>query len=86
MTLRLEGGLVARGRVRVDGGYEGCRSRVPVKIFRNGKVVEKLETRASGRFKGELPDEPGRYFARALRTTVDDVNVCAQARSKTRRI
>ena len=85
VTLRLEEGVVARGRVRAPG-YDACASHVRVKIVRKGKVVDKVETRTNGRFRAKLPDKPGRYAAIAPEIVPDDTNLCARARSKTRRI
>ncbi|MDQ3915019.1 MAG: hypothetical protein M3323_06755 [Actinomycetota bacterium] len=56
-----------------------------MKIFRNGKVVAKLTTRDDGRFKVRLDDRAGRYVARAPEVAPDAANVCASARSRTRR-
>lgn len=86
MRLELRGDLVARGRVEVAGDYVACRSHVLVKIFRNGEVVAKRVTRASGRFRIELPDERGRYFARVAESQPDDGNVCTRARSRVRKV
>ncbi len=85
VRLRLEPGLLARGRVRATDGFEACASHVLVKISRNGRVVARLETRADGRFEIALPDKPGRYVARAPQVAVDESDVCARARSKTRK-
>jgi len=76
----------ARGRVHAPDGYASCTSHVAVKIVRKGRVVERVETRANGRFRADLPDKPGRYRAIAPQAEADDTNLCARARSKTRRI
>ena len=83
--MRLSGELVARGRVAVVGGFEGCRAGVPVKILRKGKVVAKGDTRPSGRFRIELPDKPGRYVARVPQVTGVDGHSCLAARSRSRK-
>ncbi|HEV2755046.1 MAG TPA: hypothetical protein VG318_04640, partial [Actinomycetota bacterium] len=85
VKLRLEPGLVARGRVRTPDGFDACKDEVIVKIVRNSKVVATLTTRADGRFKVRLEDRRGRYVARAPETAPDAANVCAAARSRTRR-
>lgn len=84
MKLLIDDG-VARGRVRTPDGYDSCRSHVVVKVLRNGKAFAKVETRASGRFRAKLPETGGRYVAVAPQVVVDDSNLCARARSKTRR-
>ncbi|HYP24737.1 MAG TPA: hypothetical protein VEV43_14295 [Actinomycetota bacterium] len=56
-----------------------------MKIFRNGDVVEKVETRATGRFRVKLRHENGRYVAVAPELVVGDSDLCAQAKSKPRR-
>ncbi len=86
VKLRLEPGPVARGRVRVPDGYATCNSHVLVKILRNGRVVDRVETRANGRFRTKLSRERGRYAAVAPQLVVDDSNLCAKARSKARRV
>jgi hypothetical protein len=85
VTLRLDDG-VARGRVTTRDGFDACIARVAVKIVRNGRVIERLETRANGRFRVEVPQKPGRYRAIAPQAIADDTNVCERARSKTRPI
>ncbi len=84
MKLRLDPGLVARGRVGTPDGFEACKAEVVVKIFRNGKPVATLTTRSNGRFKARLDDRRGRYVARAPELSSDAANVCSFARSKAR--
>lgn len=86
MKLRLDGGLVARGRVRSPDGYDACKADVLVKIFRNGKVVARLTTRSDGRFRVRLEDRRGRYVARAPEASPDAAHVCNFARSKSRTV
>lgn len=85
VKLRLDEGPVARGRVRTPDGYDSCRAHVLVKIFRNGEVVERLETRADGRFRVKLSEDRGRYVALAPQIVVGDSDLCERARSKTRK-
>lgn len=86
VSLRLDGALVARGRVRTQDGYEPCKSRVLVKILRNGETIDEIRTRSNGRFRVSLPDKPGRYVAVAPQVVADDTNLCARARSRTRKV
>lgn len=86
VAFRLSDDAVARGRIGVTGGYDACRSHVVVKIVRNGRVVGRAETRADGRFRVELADKPGRYRALVPEVAPNDTNLCAMARSRTRRI
>ncbi|MDQ3952778.1 MAG: hypothetical protein M3279_07435, partial [Actinomycetota bacterium] len=67
-------------------GYDSCKSRVAVKIVRKGRVIERVKTRPSGRFRAELPHEGGRFRAVVPQVQVDDTNICARARSRARRI
>jgi hypothetical protein len=83
VSLRIAGG-VARGRVRSPDGYDECRSHVVVKILRDGDVVKRLETNGRGRFRTKLGDA-GRYLAVAPQVVVGDTDMCARARSKSRR-
>lgn len=75
---------VARGRVRVPDGYGSCRSRVVVKIVRNGDVVKRVETNRRGHFRTKLGDG-GRHVAVAPQLVAGDTDMCARARSKSRR-
>ena len=85
VNLRVEPGLVLRGKVRA-GGFEPCESDVLVKIVRNGKVVARLTTRSNGRFRVRLDDLAGRYVAKAPEAAPDTSNACERARSKTRKV
>lgn len=84
VRLRLDGN-VARGRVRTPDGFDSCRAHVPVKILRNGRVVDKLTTNDDGRFTAKLPDERGRYVAIAPQLKAGDGDLCERARSRTRK-
>ena len=84
--MRLEPGLVVRGRVRTPDGFDACKSEVLVKVMRNDRVVARFTTKPNGRFKVRLEDRTGYYSARAPEAPADATNVCAAARSKTRRV
>jgi hypothetical protein len=69
VTLRLVRSLVARGAVSADDGFTACAASTPVKIQRRvagkWKTVRTTSTSSTGSYKKRIPDEPGRYRARA---------------------
>jgi hypothetical protein len=89
INLRLSGRLDAKGRVRVDDGFDQCSSKVPVLVQkkRGGEwsVVERTRTNGRGSYDVHLPNSPGTYRARAKAFMATDSDDCAQATSKTAR-
>ena len=65
------GSLIASGAVSVPDGFNACRSRVPVKIERlkSGRyaAVKAGKTSLRGKYSIKVPDQPGRYRARATK-------------------
>jgi IPT/TIG domain len=84
-TLRLTRSLVARGMVSADDGFTACAAGVPVKIQRRvegeWKTVRTTSTDSTGSYRKRIPDESGRYRAKALRIYVGGVNICLRAYS-----
>jgi hypothetical protein len=89
VTLKLSGGLVARGKVTAEDGFEGCFSQVAVRVQRraNGKwrTVKRASTDEQGSYRATMRDKPGRYRATAPETEPSDDHRCLKATSKARR-
>ena len=82
MTLKLKGQLTASGTVKVNDGFNGCRSGVTVKIqyLKNGtwKTVGSDKTSSDGKYKKTVEDKSGKYRAMIGKKTLnggDDVCV-----------
>ncbi len=86
LSLRLSGHLVARGTLTVPDGYLECARDAPVLIFHRVQggwdLAKRTRTSSNGTFSLRLRDLTGRYFALAPEGSVDDLNVCAEARSR----
>jgi hypothetical protein len=89
LTLRLVKHLVARGQLTAPDGYVECTRGAPVGIFHRvgfgWDLVRVTTTDQNGTFKSRVRDLTGRYFAFSPEGSVDDVNVCAEARSRAQR-
>src|SRR5918996_442271 len=74
VTSRLTATLVARGMVSADDGFTACAAGVPVKIQRRvegeWKTVRTTSTNATGSYRKRIPDNFGRYRAKAPRTSI----------------
>ena len=89
VTLKLEGALVARGKVTAEGDFEGCFRETAVRIQRRAggrwKTAGRTETGSGGSYEVELPDRRGRYRALAPATTPEEGHRCLKAVSRIRR-
>ncbi len=82
VTLKLKGSLVASGVVKVNDGFNACRSGVSVKIqyLKNGtwKTVGSDKTSSDGKYSKNIEDKNGKYRAMIGKKTLnggDDVCV-----------
>jgi hypothetical protein len=86
LSLRLSGRLVARGRLSVRDGFNGCASYEQVQIQRRrGRgwlTVTSAQTDTAGRYTVKMRDRPGEYRARAPRDSVQGHH-CVAASSQT---
>jgi V8-like Glu-specific endopeptidase len=86
LSLRLSGHLVARGKMTVPDGYIECSRDAPVLIFHKVQggwdLAKRARTGSNGTFNVRLRDRAGKYHALAPEGSVDDLNVCAEARSR----
>lgn len=86
LSLRLSGHLVARGKLTVPDGYVECSREAPVLIFHRDRggwdLAKRVRTGSNGTFSARLRDLTGKYFALAPEGSVDDLNVCAEVRSR----
>jgi hypothetical protein len=87
VTLRLRKHLVARGVVSVDDGFTECAADAPVNIQRRiggeWKHVRTTSTNSTGSYRKRIPDESGRYRAKAPGVDLNG-NVCLRAISPVR--
>jgi subtilisin family serine protease len=81
ISLRRPKPKVARGMVVAEAGSAACKSRVPVKILRNGRKVGRVTTDAFGRYRTTLPSRRGRYVALAPPLEPAADTICRRARS-----
>jgi IPT/TIG domain-containing protein len=88
VSLRLREHLLARGKVRVPDGYNGCKFRRLVRVQRKTShgwdSVGKDRSARSGRYKTQLPDKPGRYRAVVTKEAMH-YDLCEDATSGARR-
>ena len=79
-----QGSLIVFGVVKVPDGFNACRSKVPVKIKRlvSGRYVSAGAgtTKTTGKYSVEVPDDPGRYHARATKVK-KGTDTCKTARA-----
>ncbi len=89
LTIRLVKHLIARGTMSAPDGYVACTVGAPVGIFRSSRgllsLVKITSTRADGTYSARIKDEKGRYFAYSPEGSVDDLNVCDEIQSATKR-
>jgi hypothetical protein len=87
ITLALKGHLEAKGRVTVEDDFADCRKNVPVRVQRHvgggWETVKKATTDSRGAYSTNIPDQAGKYRAKALIVTPTDTDKCAAATSKT---
>jgi subtilisin family serine protease len=76
VSLRVSDAFVARGRVAVLDGFGACRSRVRVRIKRNGVVVRSVSTDRWGRYRSEMPHRRGRFISKVPYASVGTEDVC----------
>jgi hypothetical protein len=87
VSLRLRRHLRVSGTVTAVDGYLACAKNVPVKIqrrpFSGGawRSVIRLSTDASGSYAARVPDEAGRYRARAIRVQLASGDICLRTTS-----
>ena len=76
------GSLIVSGAVTVPDGFNACRSKVPVKIQRlvSGRyaTVGAATTTTRGKYSKRVPDDPGRYRARATKVK-KGTDICKNA-------
>jgi uncharacterized membrane protein YgcG len=88
LSLRIREHLLARGKVRVPDGYNGCKFRRVVRIQRKTshgwESVGNDRSARSGRYKTQLPDKPGRYRAEVTKEALH-YDLCEDATSRARR-
>ena len=82
MSLKLKGQLTASGTVKVNDGFNACRSGVTVKIqyLKNGtwKTVGSDQTSGNGKYSKNIEDKNGKYRAIVKKKTLnggDDICV-----------
>jgi subtilisin family serine protease len=82
VSLRVSDAFVARGRVTVSDGFGACRSRVKVRIKRNGVILRTVSTDRWGHYRSEMPGKHGRFIAKASFISVGTEDVCQTAISR----
>jgi CSLREA domain-containing protein len=92
VAFRLRRHLKAKGRVTVDDSYNKCRNSVDLDIQRKKPsgwdTIKSITTQNDGEFVTNVPDNPGRYRAKATReekVAGGDTQVCAPKTSPVRR-
>ncbi len=89
VTLRLEGALVARGKVTAEGDFEGCFQDTVVRIQRRAggrwRTAGRTSTGSDGSYRVELRNRRGKYRALAPATTPEEGHRCLKAVSRVRR-
>ena len=89
VTLKLEGSLVARGKVTAEGDFEACFQDTVVRIQRRAdgrwKTAGRTSTDSDGSYRVELRDRRGKYRALAPATTPEEGHRCLKAVSRIRR-
>jgi hypothetical protein len=86
ISLSLSRKLRASGAVTVSDGTNACASTVPVKIQHrvngNWRTVGTGTTSSTGSYSIHVANDPGKYRARATRSTLANGDVCGKAKSK----
>jgi subtilisin family serine protease len=82
VSLRVSDAFVARGRVTVSDGFGPCRSRVRVRIKRDGEIIRTLSTNRWGHYRSEMPRKQGRFVAKAPLISVRTQDVCQAVMSR----
>lgn len=81
VSLRLEGNLIAKGRI-TGAAVGACENGVPIKVLRNGTVVGRGLTTGDGSYRIRLRSRRGRYLTVAPRVVlVQGLEECAQTTS-----
>ena len=82
MSFKLKGQLTASGTVKVNDGFNACRSNVKVKIQRlkNGtwQTVGSDKTSSNGKYSKNIEDKSGKFRAMVQKKTLnggDDICV-----------
>jgi hypothetical protein len=82
VSLRVSDAFVARGRVTASDGFGACRSRVRVRIKRNGVIVRTVSTGRRGHYRSEMPAKHGRFIAKVPSVSVGTEDVCRAVASR----
>ena len=89
VTLSLKGSLTARGKVTVDGDFEGCFQDTVVRIQRRAggrwKTAAGTDTGSDGSYQVDIRDRRGKYRALVPATTPGEGHRCLKAVSRIRR-
>ena len=87
MTLKLKGQLTASGTVKVNDGFNACRSNVTVNIqhLKNGvwNTVGSDKTSGDGKYSKNIEDKNGKYRAMVQKKTLNGGDdVCVRTRRR----
>jgi V8-like Glu-specific endopeptidase len=89
LSLELNNGLVASGRLLAEDGYSACTASTTVGIYRKKRSdfvqIKVASTDAQGNYSVGLTKRPGRYLAFAEARTLNGED-CSEATSGVRRI
>jgi V8-like Glu-specific endopeptidase len=89
VTLQLARRLVTKGIVIAPDGYKPCTRNAPIKVQRRAggrwKKIKTVYTNDLGRYRTKVPNKPGRYRVVSPKGEVDELNLCAAAKSPVRR-
>jgi V8-like Glu-specific endopeptidase len=89
VTLKLARRLVTKGIVIAPDGYKPCTQNAPIKVQRRAggrwAKIKTVYTNDLGRYRIKVPNKPGRYRVVSPKREVDELNLCAAAKSPVRR-